>query len=303
MVVNFEKDFEIKKLTSFKIGGRVARVYFPTNESEFVEIMGKEPTAIVLGNISNVLISDYGISGALILTSKMDRISIVGNSVVADCGVRGQRLAQEVAKYGLSGLEFLIGFPGAIGGEVYMNASANGQAISDNLVKVHCYSVENGIFELSKEEMAFGYRTSVCQAKNIKILSAEFELIPQDVEKVQARMRECLEFRRSHQPLLSLPNCGSIFKNPQGNSAGRLLDECGVKVLQQGGVRVWENHANFIINNGGGTSTDVLELMVKMQTAVKEKFGIKLEPEIIFLGGNNKREEELCKMLYQKMQK
>lgn len=303
MVINREENFEIKKLTSFKIGGSVARVYFPETEAEFVDIMEAEPEAVVLGNISNVLISDSGYSGAVILTSKMNKIIIDGCRVIAECGVKGQKLAQEVAKAGLGGLEFMIGFPGAVGGEVFMNASANGQAVCDNFVKALCYSRERGVFELTKEEMKFGYRTSVCQEQDIKVLSAEFELEQFDVEKVNARMAGCLEFRRSHQPLLNLPNCGSVFKNPSGGSAGKLLDECGVKGTVKGGVKVWENHANFIVNHANGTSLDVLELMAVMHKAVDEKFGIKLEPEIIFLGGNNKREDELCKMLYQKTQK
>lgn len=303
MAINFEKDFEIKKLTSFKIGGKIARVYFPESEEEFVQIIKNEPNAVVLGNISNVLVSDFGYDGSVILTSKMNNISIIDGKVTADCGVKGQKLAQEIAKVGLSGLEFLIGFPGAIGGEVYMNASANGQAISDNFVKARCYSFERGVFELTKPEMEFGYRSSICQKENIKILSATFELEQTEVEKVQARMQACLDFRRSHQPLLSLPNCGSIFRNPQNNSAGKLLDDCGVKGLTQGGVKVWENHANFIVNDRQGSSTDVLELMLKMKNIVKEKFGIDLHPEIIYLGGKDRREEELCKMLYQKTQK
>lgn len=303
MVINCEENFEIKKLTSFKIGGAVARVYFPETEAEFVEVMEREPAAVVLGNISNVLISDSGFPDAVVLTSKMKKITFDGNRVIAECGVKGQKLAQEAARAGLGGLEFMIGFPGAVGGEVYMNASANGQAVCDNFVKARCYSRERGVFELSKEEMHFGYRSSICQEEDIKILSAEFELEPIGAEKVNARMQSCLEFRRSHQPLLNLPNCGSIFKNPPAGSAGKLLDECGVKGTVQGGVKVWENHANFIVNHDNGTSLDVLELMARMHKVVDEKFGIKLEPEIIFLGGNNKREDELCKMLYQKTQK
>ena len=141
------------------------------------------------------------------------------------------------------------------------------------------------------------------QEKNIKVLSVEFDLLPLESQKVEARMKECLEFRRSHQPLLSLPNCGSVFKNPVGNSAGKLLDECGARNLSQGGVRVWENHANFIVNSTGGSSLDVLELMVRMKSLVQERFGIELEPELIYLGDKNIREEELCRMLYPKMQK
>lgn len=303
MVINCEENFEIKKLTSFKIGGAVARVYFPETEAEFVEVMEREPAAVVLGNISNVLISDSGFPDAVVLTSKMKKITFDGNRVIAECGVKGQKLAQEAARAGLGGLEFMIGFPGAVGGEVYMNASANGQAVCDNFVKARCYSRERGVFELPKEEMHFGYRSSICQEEDIKILSAEFELEPLGTEKVNARMAGCLEFRRAHQPLLNLPNCGSIFKNPPAGSAGKLLDECGVKGTVLGGVKVWENHANFIVNHDNGTSLDVLELMARMHKVVDEKFGIKLEPEIIFLGGNNKREDELCKMLYQKTQK
>ncbi len=303
LLIRCEENFDIKKLTSFKIGGKIARVYFPENESDFVEVMKKEPQAVVVGNLTNVLVSDGGYSGSVILTSKMDKIFIENNKVFAQCGVKGQRLAQEVAKVGLSGLEFMIGFPGAVGGEVYMNASANGQAVSDNFVKARCYSVSEGVFELNKEEMRFGYRSSICQEKNIKVLGVEFDLVSVEPQKVEARMKECLDFRRSHQPLLNLPNCGSVFKNPVGNSAGKLLDECGVKTFSVGGVRVWENHANFIINDNNGTSQDVLNLMAKMSGVVEEKFGIKLEPEVIYLGDKDKREEELCKKLYQKMQK
>ena len=298
-----ENDFDILKLTSFKIGGKVKNLYFPETLAEFVEILEAEPEAVVVGNLSNILVSSKGYDGALICTKRIDEISVEGNIINASAGVRGTKLSKLAAAEGLSGLEFMIAFPGSVGGEVYMNASANGQAVSDNFIKARCCSLKRGVFELTKDEMNFGYRTSICQEKGIKVLSAEFELEPMEPEKVNARMQACLEFRRSHQPLLSLPNCGSIFKNPPGNSAGKLLDECGVKGLKQGGVEVWENHANFIVNSNGGSSLDVLELMLKMRDAVSEKFEINLEPEIIYLGGNNSREDELCKMLYQKMQK
>ena len=109
-----------------------------------------------------------------------------------------------------------------------------------------------------------------------------------------------LQFRKNHQPSLALPNCGSIFKNPQGNSAGRLLDSIGAKTLSCGGVRIWENHANFIVNDNCGTSLDILSLMFDLYSKVKEKYDIELEPEIIFLGGKNEKENELCKILYKK---
>lgn len=301
MGIEVKKNFNIKKLTSFKIGGVIDYVYFPETEEDLRQICSENPNCIVLGNLSNVLISDYGCSNRIILTSKMNNISFDSNKVTAECGVKGQKLAQVLKENGLSGLEFLIGFPGSIGGEVYMNASANGQAISDNFVRALCFEPERGLFELKKDEMKFGYRTSICQSENIKILSAEFDLIPDSKEKIEARMNECLSFRKAHQPLLNLPNCGSVFKNPAGNSAGRLLDDCGVKEFSKGGAKVWGNHANFIVNTGSATSTDVLELMYKMQSCVLDKYGIKLEPEVIYLGGKSEKEAELWDMICQRI--
>ena len=144
--------------------------------------------------------------------------------------------------------------------------------------------------------MDFSYRHSICQYKNYTVLEAEFELTPKDSAEIKKQMEENLSFRKNHQPTLALPNCGSIFKNPEGHSAGKLLDECYVKDLEVGGAKVWENHANFIVNTADATSRDVLSLMFMMQNRVKEKFGIELVPEIRYLG-DNEEEVGLCKLL------
>lgn len=293
-----EKNFEIKKLTSFKIGGRICEVFFPENLSEFEQILSQNPSLPVLGNLSNTLISSDGYSGGIILTTKMKNIAINGDTVIADAGVKGPKLSQEVCKFGLSGLEFMIGFPGSVGGEVCMNASANSQAISDSLISVTAYVEGQGIVKFSKDEMNFSYRHSRCQDEKIIVLQAEFKLLKKAQEEIEQQMAQNLTFRKEHQPSLALPNCGSIFKNPQGDSAGRLLDSIGAKNTICGGVKVWENHANFIVNNNCGTSLDVLTLMFDLYSKVKEKYGIELEPEIRFLGGNNEKEVELCKILY-----
>lgn len=295
---NSIKDFDIKTLTSFKIGGKINEVYFPENISEFEQILKNNQDIKVFGNLSNTLISSDGYNGKIVLTTKMNEIKISGTKVVAGCGVKGPKLALEVSDRGLSGLEFMIGFPGSIGGEVYMNASANSQAISDKLINITCFCPQEGIKIFTKEEMNFAYRTSRCKKDNLIVLQAEFELEQKTVEEVKTKMEENLAFRKAHQPSLALPNCGSIFKNPQGDSAGRLLDSVGAKVFSKGGTKVWENHANFIVNSNNGTSTDVLELMYEMYTKVKNQYNIELEPEIIFLGGNNEKENELCKILY-----
>jgi UDP-N-acetylmuramate dehydrogenase len=279
-----EENFEIKKLTSFKIGGKVKKIYFPETVEEFVNILQNEPEAVVVGNLSNTLISSNGYDGVLISTSKMNKIEISGTTVVAGAGVKGPKLSQTVAKEHLSGLEFMIGFPGSVGGEVFMNAGAHGQCIADSFKCAKVYSLQDGLVVLKKEDMEFEYRTSICQKKNFTVLEVEFELVTKPIDEIQTKMDENLTFRKTHQPSLALPNCGSIFRNPEGNSAGRLLDKCNVKGLQVGGVRVWENHANFIVNDGDGTSDDVINLMKEMQKRVKEKFNIKLVPEIRYLG-------------------
>ena len=326
-----KEDFDIKNYTSFKIGGKIKKVYFPETIEEFVQILKDEPNAFVSGNWSNTLLSSYGYIGSIISTSKLDGIEIKYKSVIADevpqseqiaqqvrddglikndndlfakndkitviagAGAKGPKLAQIAAEKGLSGLEFMIGFPGSIGGEVFMNAGAHGQSISDNLVSAKVFDGKN-IITLTKEDMDFSYRHSICQERNYIVLEAEFELMPENPDKIKQKMAENLEFRKAHQPSLALPNCGSIFKNPDNNSAGKLLDECGVKGLQIGGAKVWENHANFIVNTENATSTDVLKLMLEMKNRVKDKFGIELIPEIKFLG-DNEDEVRLCEQL------
>ncbi len=290
-------NFDIKNLTSFKIGGLIARMYFPTSIDEFVEIKSKEPDAFVAGNLSNILVSSEGYNGAVICTKKIDNISFNGSRVIAGAGVRGTKLSKLALENNLSGLEFMIAFPGSVGGEVFMNAGAHGQMIADALKSAKVFCPEKGVITLSNEELEFSYRTSICQRKPYSVLEAEFELTPSNKEAIQEKMNENLSFRQNKQPALTLPNCGSTFRNPQGDSAGRLLDEAGVKGMVSGGVRVWENHANFIINDGNGTSLDVLRLMDKMYSKVKEKFNIELKPEVRFLGGNNEEEVMICKKL------
>ena len=300
MAISSEKNFDIKKLTSFKIGGVIDEVFLPENIDEFENILKNNSDIKVFGNLSNTLVSDDGYSGKIILTKNMKSVTIEGNFVTADCGVKGPKLAQIACENNLSGLEFMIGFPGSVGGEVYMNASANSQSVSDKLIYAICYSKSNGIVKLSNKDMNFEYRSSRCQKEDLIVLQACFELENSGKDIIQKQMDGNLQFRKEHQPSLSLPNCGSVFKNPKGDSAGRLLDSVGAKEMSYGGVRIWENHANFIVNDRAGTSLDVLSLMFEMFTKVKENYNIELEPEIRFLGGNNEKENELCKILYKK---
>ncbi len=289
-------DYDISKLTSFKIGGEIKKVYMPESVEEFVQILQKEPEAVVLGNLSNTLISSYGYDGTVIITTKMENVDITGTKITAECGIKGPKLSKIALENHLSGFEFMIGFPGSLGGNIFMNASANNQCISDKIISIKCFDGQS-TKDFSKEEMEFSYRHSICMDKKLIVLSAMFELEAADEISIKNKMDEILAFRKSHQPSLALPNCGSVFKNPENNSAGKLLESAGAKNMAQGGVHVWENHANFIINDGTGTSLDVLRLMHKMSEEVEKKYQIKLIPEIRYLGGNNKEEVELCKKL------
>ncbi len=304
MQIDVRENFEIKNLTTFKIGGKVDKLYLPKNQQEIIYLLKELDDYILLGNCSNVLFSSEGYRGNVILTTGLNYYDIRGGYVIAECGVKGPMLSQKTADAGLSGFEFMIGFPGTIGGEIYMNASAHGQSISDSLIRCCLFDIKNkDVVYKEKAEMGFGYRKSVLQDGRYILLGAEFDLKKGKVSEIKALMQRNLESRKEIQPNLAHPNAGSVFKNPENDSAGRLLEKSGCKLLNCDNVYVWNNHANFIVNKGNALSEDVLQLMLKMYTSVKEMFTIELVPEIIFVGKKNRKEEEICRILYQKTQK
>lgn len=295
------ENYELKTHTTFKIGGCAKRAFFPQTVKAFAQLLKELDNPVVLGGGSNVLISSEGIDGDVILTSKLNDFSIENNKIYAQCGVKVPMLSREAENKALSGMEFMIGFPGSVGGAVYMNASAHSQAISDTFLTCRVFDTEKKeIIELNKEEMKFGYRSSVMQEKPYILLDARFELRPEKKEEITAIMQRNLEFRKGKQPSLVMPNAGSIFKNPPNDSAGRLLEKAGVKGMKQGGAQVWLGHANFIVNEHGATSNDVLNLMNKMYNMVKEKYTIELVPEVKFIGKTGKEGVELWNTMLKK---
>ncbi len=300
-----KNDFEIKNLTTFKIGGKVKTLYIPEKVEELTELLRTLDNYIVLGSCSDILFSSNGYSGNVIITTGLKNYEIRGTRVYAECGVKDPLISQKVSEASLSGLEFLIGLPGTIGGAVYMNAGAHGQCIADVFVSACLFDKETKevVFK-QKSEMDFSYRHSILHEGRYVLLSAEFELAKQPVENIKELMERNLTFRKTIQPSLANPNAGSVFKNPENDSAGRLLDKAGVKSFDFPTVKIWDKHANFIINKGNATSEDVLDLMVKMYQAVKNMYTIELTPEVIFIGDKTEKEEELCNILYRiKMQK
>ena len=293
-----KENFEIKNLTTYKIGGIVKTVYFPETQAEFVETLREHPKALVLGNCSNILFSSNGYDGEVILTTELKQFEIRGTKVFSSCGVKGPILAQKTAEAGLSGFEFMIGFPGSIGGDIFMNAGAHGQCISDNLTQCCLYDKETKeVVYKKKDELEFGYRHSLLQSGRYVLVHAEFDLKKAQQDEIQNLIDRNLEFRKSIQPSLATPNAGSVFKNPENDSAGRLLDKAGVKTFDLPRAKVWNNHANFIVNKGDATSEDILTLMVMMYNAVKKQYTIELKPEIIFCGDKTEKEEELWNIL------
>lgn len=301
MEIEVIENKEVKNITTFKIGGKVDKLWYPTNQKEFIHLLTTLENPLIFGSWSDVIISSEGIRGDVISTAKMKNFEIRGTKVYTDCGVKGPFLAQQACEKGLSGFEFMIGFPGTIGGNIFMNAGAHAQSISDNLVGVCVFDMKKKEIKiLQKDELKFAYRHSKLQEKPYILLSAEFELKKAKKEDIKALVDRNLEFRKSHQPSLAIPNAGSVFKNPENDSAGRLLDKAGVKEFSCGGANVWEHHANFIVNTGNATSEDVLSLMSKMYDAVKEKYTIELKPEVKFFGVQSATEKEICEKLYAK---
>ena len=300
MEIEVRHDLELKEVSYFKIGGKVKNLYYPKSVNEFLYLLKKLNKPLIFGGFSNVLFSSTEVEQDIICTQKMNSFTINNCTVTSLAGVRGAVLSRACIEQSLTGFEFMSGFPGSIGGNIYMNASAHKQCISDNLIKVKVFDTEKKeVIELPKKELGFSYRTSILQSKPYILLDTEFELKKGNKEEIKQTILNNREFRKAHQPQ-ALPNVGSIFRNPDGDSAGRMLDEIGAKSFKIGGAKVFENHANFIINDNNATSTDVLELMLMMYNNVKEKYNVKLKPEVKYFGKQTDREKEICTILFQK---
>lgn len=293
-MIDIRENYEIKNETTFKIGGCVRKAAFPKNREELISLLQTGEYEIILGNCSNVLFSSDNIDKNIILTKETKNFTFDDDFLKVECGARGPFLSRECQKRGLSGFEFLIGFPGSFGGMVCMNASAHNQAVSDKFVSATVYDKTTGkVCEFSKSDMAFSYRKSVLSSGNYVLLDAKFKLEKAPVEDITDLTERNIKFRKDHQPSLTYGNAGSVFKNPPGDSAGRLLDLCNMKGRKTGGAEVFQKHANFILNMDNATSFDVIKLMYEMYSAVKENYRIELTPEIIYIGNEETEENKL----------
>jgi len=294
------ENYNIKNDTTFRIGGTVKKVAIPDNCDELISLLEKDEYDLVLGNCSNTLFSSEYIDKNIILTKNVSNYSIEGTQIYVSCGTRGPIVAKECQKRSLTGFEFLVGFPGSFGGMIYMNASAHNQAISDTFVKARVFDKKSKkIITLKKEDMKFEYRKSIISNEDYIVIDAEFSLKEGKKELIDEIINRNTEFRKNRQPSLKQGNAGSTFKNPENDSAGRLLDLCEMKGIKEGGAMVFENHANFIVNNYNATSTDVITLMYKMFSKVREKYRIELKPEIKYIGNKGSNEWKLWEIMSQ----
>lgn len=284
----------MKNHTTFKIGGPAKILILPADKEDVQQIIlycleHKVPW-YVIGNGSNILVRDQGISGIVIKISRViEYININGQQIKAGAGVFLPALARKAAKSGLTGLEWAIGIPGSLGGAIVQNAGSLGYQISDVIKNVTVLDQNGVIKNLKALDLNFGYRTSVFKQDKQIILEAELELKQGNIQKSEAEMTIVLKERRHKFPL-EYPNAGSIFKNPQElpdyclpRYAAQLIELSGCKGLCCGDAQVSLIHANFIINKGKATFKDVIELMNIVQDKVFLKFKIKIEPEIVII--------------------
>lgn len=238
---------------------------------------------MVLGKGSNILFSDKGYDGMIIKMPSSSEFTLKENDVYASAGASLYSLAAFCASSSLSGLEFAGGIPGTVGGGIVMNAGAYGGELKD-VIKTVTLCDENGnIFTLNNEEMEFGYRKSIVSKKALTVLSAVFSLTPGKESDIRDLMASLNAKRREKQPL-NFPSAGSAFKRPEGNYAGALIEQAGLKGFSLGGASVSAKHAGFIVNDNGATSADIYNLIRHVQNTVFESSGIMLEPEIKMIG-------------------
>lgn len=278
----------MKKHTTFRVGGNADYYVNPKDNEqllETVELCRQEGMpCYILGNGSNILVSDAGYRGVILeLHRNLNHVQVRENRIYAQAGALLSRAAYLAAQAGLTGMEFASGIPGTVGGALVMNAGAYGGEMKDVVKEALVLTGEGELLTLTGEELELGYRTSIISRKGYIVLEAELELKPGDRAAIEARMEELKAARTTKQPL-EYPSAGSTFKRPEGHFAGKLIMDAGLRGCKRGGAQVSEKHCGFVINTGDATAQDVLDLVSHVQNEVERQFGVKLEMEVKTLG-------------------
>ena len=282
------QDEPMARHTSFKVGGPADCLVLPQTEDDVMTVLAfareREMPLTIIGAGTNLIVRDGGIRGiAMSLASEFAAYDVEGQRIHAQAGVLLATLCAAAAGCELSGLEWAMGIPGTLGGALVMNAGAFGGDTRSVVETVRVVSPDGELKQLSVEEMEFGYRTSLLKRGQQIALGATLRLCEGDPAAIQARQREILEHRRRTQPL-DLPSAGSIFERPPDDYAGRLIEQAGLKGKRIGGAQVSTKHANFIVNTGGATASDILELIEHVREVVRQRFDVTLEQEVVVIG-------------------
>jgi UDP-N-acetylmuramate dehydrogenase len=284
-------DEPMSRHTSLGVGGRADAVVFAENENQLAEIVKRLKEKGIdffpAGNLTNVIVKDRGYRGAILMTGKMKMIrhwceDDEDYKVLAQAGAPLATLVGYTVTESLTGLEFCAGIPGSVGGAIWMNAGAYGKEIKDVVQKISVLDAEGNIRKIMREDVSFDYRKTDF-ARGTIILGAEFTLKKGEGENIRERIHELLCWRQERHPL-EFPSAGSVFKNLPGVAAGKLIEEMGFKGKTYGGAQVSAKHANFIVNRGEATASDVLALMEMIQVKAKQEKNITLEPEVVIIG-------------------
>ena len=286
---DLKTDEKMSSHTSFRVGGPADAFITPRSDEQIVEcikvLRSEKEKYFIMGNGTNLLVSDEGYRGCVIqLYKNYSEVSVFGNNITAKAGAPLMRICNEAAKHGLSGLEFACGIPGTLGGAVTMNAGAYGAEMVKVVRIVRVLDLKYMMkSEYAASEMNFSYRHSLVKEEPLIVLEVEMELMKGDEEIIRRRMDDLKEQRAAKQPI-DVPSAGSTFKRPDGHYAGKLIEDAGLKGKRLGGAQISDKHAGFIINANNSSAKDILKLMIDTQKTVFERFHVKLEPEICFLG-------------------
>ena len=286
-----ENDIKIdEKLSSyviFKVGGPADILLIPKSKEQVIKSVevckeNKIPFYLI-GNGSNILVRDGGFRGVVISLKEVNTIIVDGDKIEAECGAMLKAVSDKAMENSLTGFEFACGIPGTIGGAVFMNAGAYDGEISKVIESAEVIDENCNIIRLSREELDFGYRSSLVMKKGYTVLSAVFKLEKGQVKTIKELIEDLTNKRESKQPL-EYPSAGSTFKRPTGYFAGKLIQDAGLKGYSIGGAAVSEKHSGFVINKGNATAKDITDLIKHIQDEVKKQFGVDLHPEVRIIG-------------------
>lgn len=281
-------DEPMKNHTTFRVGGAADYYTVPESKEEVRDIIRLcrqwDVPFYIIGNGSNLLVSDKGYRGVMIqIYRDMSEITVEGHTVRAQAGALLSSIAARALSAGLTGFEFAAGIPGTLGGACVMNAGAYGGEMKDVLRYVTVLTEDGAFLTLHRDELELGYRTSVIARKGYIALEAEIELKEGSKDEIKARMDELKEKRVTRQPL-EYPSAGSTFKRPEGYFAGKLIEDAGLRGFRVGGAQVSEKHCGFVINRGSATAADIMALITEVADRVEKQTGVRMEPEVKRLG-------------------